>query len=41
MGLNCAVTKEQTVGVSFFRHIHFDAPNDQFSIVKLKWQVSF
>ena len=40
-GLNFAVTKRQTIGISFFRHIQFDAPNDQFSYVKMKYSISF
>ena len=40
-GLNFAVTKRQTIGISFFRHIQFDAPNDQFSFVKMKYSISF
>ena len=31
----------QTVGLSYFRHIQFGAPNDQFSFIKLKWGISF
>lgn len=40
-GLNRAIGNKQTVGVSFFRHIQFGAPNDQFSFVKLKYGVGF
>lgn len=35
------LTDEQTVALTFFRHIQFGAPNDQFSSVKLKWGISF
>lgn len=31
----------QTVGLSYFRHIQFGVPNDQFSFIKLKYGVSF
>lgn len=41
LALNYAFTEHQTVGASFFRHVQFDAPNDQFSFVKLKWTYSF
>ena len=41
VGFNRALTSRQTVGVSFFRHVQFGAPNDQFSFVKLKYTVSF
>ena len=41
LGVNWSVTKQQTVGVSFFRHIQFGAANDQFSFVKLKYGVNF
>ena len=41
IGFNHALTSRQTVGVSFFRHVQFGAPNDQFSFVKLKYTVSF
>ena len=41
LALNRAVTDHQSVGVSFFRHIQFHAPNDQFSFIKLKYNVSF
>lgn len=33
--------RHQTVGLSFFRHVQFGAPNDQFSFIKLKYGVSF
>lgn len=32
---------KQFAGISFFRHLQFDAPNDQFSFVKLKYGISF
>ena len=41
VGLNFAVTKRQTIGVSFFRHIQIGAPNDQFSFIKMKYGISF
>jgi len=31
----------QTIGLSYFRHIQFGAANDQFSFIKLKYGVSF
>ena len=31
----------QTIGLSYFRHIQFGASNDQFSFIKLKWGLSF
>lgn len=31
----------QTVGLSYFRHMQFGAANDQFSFIKLKYGVSF
>ncbi|MBA3834148.1 MAG: hypothetical protein H0X34_20105 [Chthoniobacterales bacterium] len=34
IGVNVAVTNRQTVGVSYFRHIQFGAPNDQFCVRK-------
>ena len=40
-GINRVLNKKQLVGFSFFRHEQFDAPNDQFSFVKLKYMVSF
>lgn len=40
-GVNRAFKKNQTVGVSFFRHIQFDGPNDQFSFLKLKYIIGF
>lgn len=41
LALNYALTEHQTVGASFFRHVQFDAPNDQFSFLRLKWSYSF
>lgn len=41
LGLQKDLPYNQYVGVSFFRHIQFDAPNDQFSFLKLKWGVRF
>ena len=41
VGVNVAITKRQTIGASYFRHIQFGAPNDQFSFVKLKYGISF
>ena len=40
-GVNRALAHHQWVGISFFRHIQFGAPNDQFSFVKLKYGVNF
>lgn len=41
LGLQKNLSKSQYIAVSFFRHIQFDAPNDQFSFVKLKWGFRF
>ena len=41
IALNRALIDHQSIGVSFFRHIQFNAPNDQFSFVKLKYSISF
>lgn len=41
IGINRALSRKQSVGVSFFRHTQFNAPNDQFSQIKLKYAVSF
>lgn len=41
IGLNRALSRKQSVGVSFFRHIQFNAPNDQFSFLKFKYGISF
>ena len=35
------LTPRQTLGLSFFRHIQFGSPNDQFSFIKLKYGISF
>ncbi len=35
------LSHRQFVAISFFRHIQFDATNDQFSFVKLKYGFSF
>jgi len=35
------LTSNQTLALSFFRHIQFGAPNDQFSFLKLKYGYSF
>ena len=40
-GVNRALSHKQWVGISFFRHIQFDGPNDQFSFIKLKYGVGF
>ena len=41
IGLNHALGLRQTVCVSFFRHVQFNVPNDQFSFLKFKYGVSF
>ena len=41
IALNRALTDHQSIGVSYFRHIQFNAPNDQFSFVKFKYSISF
>lgn len=41
IGLLYQLTHSQTVGLSYFRHIQFGAPNDQFSFIKLKYGISF
>ena len=40
-GINRALNHKQWIGVSFFRHIQFGGPNDQFSFIKLKYGVNF
>ncbi len=40
-GVNRAIRKNQTIGISFFRHEQYNAPNDQFSFLKLKYGISF
>ena len=40
-GLIRELASYQTIGVSFFRHIQFGAPNDQFSFMKLKYGYAF
>ena len=40
-GVNRALSHKQWVGISFFRHIQFEGPNDQFSFIKLKYGVGF
>ena len=41
LGLQKNLAHNQYVGVSFFRHIQYGAPNDQFSFIKLKWGIRF
>ncbi len=41
IGLNRAISARQSVGISYFRHVQFNAPNDQFTFLKLKYGVSF
>lgn len=41
VGVNRALGRKQSVGVSYFRHVQFGAPNDQFSFLKLKYSVNF
>ena len=40
-GVNRAIKKNQTIGISFFRHEQYNAPNDQFSFLKFKYGISF
>ena len=40
-GINRALPYRQSIGISFFRHEPFNAPNDQFSVLRLKYQLSF
>ena len=40
-GINRALPYRQSIGMSFFRHEQFNAPNDQFSVLRLKYQLSF
>ncbi len=41
VGIFYQLLRNQTVGLSYFRHIQFGAPNDQFSLIKLKYGYSF
>lgn len=41
IGLNRALSRKQSVGVSYFRHVQFNAPNDQFTFLKLKYSRAF
>ncbi len=41
IGVNRELNRQQSVGISFFRHIQFNAPNDQFSFLKFKYGVGF
>lgn len=41
VGINRALSRRQSVGVSFFRHVQFNAPNDQFSFLKFKYGFNF
>lgn len=41
IGFNHDLGHKQSVGVSLFRHIQLHAPNDQFSLMKLKWSIGF
>ena len=41
IGINRTLSRKRTIGVSFFRHTQFNAPNDQFSFLKFKYGVSF
>lgn len=40
-GVNRTIKKNQTIGISFFRHEQCNAPNDQFSFLKFKYGISF
>ena len=40
-GINRIVSHNHSIGISFFRHEQFGAPNDQFSFAKFKYTVSF
>ncbi len=40
-GVNRALKHKQWIGISFFRHIQYGAPNDQFSFIKLKYGINF
>ena len=41
IGVIRQLPRKQFVVFSFFRHIQYDAPNDQFSFIKLKYGISF
>lgn len=41
LGLNRALTAKDAVGISYFCHIQFNAPNDQFTFLKLKYSRAF
>ena len=40
-GVNRLLKHHKWIGASFFRHIQYGAPNDQFSFIKLKYGVNF
>ena len=40
-GVNRLLKHKQAIGVSFFRHEQYNAPNDQFSFLKLKYTIGF
>ncbi len=41
IGINHTLSHNQWIGVSLFRHVQFDSPNDQFSFLKFKYGFSF
>ena len=40
-GFNKEIAQNQLIGLSFFRHEQFGAPNDQFSFIKCKYLLMF
>ncbi len=40
-GVNRSLKNKQAIGISFFRHIQYNAPNDQFSFLKFKYIIGF
>ncbi|CAN5486622.1 hypothetical protein BH18ACI1_BH18ACI1_18310 [soil metagenome] len=40
-GVNRLLKYKQTISVSFFRHEQYNAPNNHFSFLKLKYSIGF
>jgi len=41
LGIYHHLTEHQIIGISYFRHDQYGAPNDKFRFLKLKWLYSF